>query len=100
MPRPAANSLDEIAALDCATIRPCDVAGALHTDSYLINLLFKRGTPPFPGYMSGNRPKIYRIPFLKAVGYQGPITGGGEQLSATQIKPSANPCVCSERPKI
>lgn len=76
MPRPAANSLDEIAALDCATIRPCDVAGALSVDQYTINLLFKRGTPPFPGYMSGNRVKIFRVPFLQAVGYQGPAKGG------------------------
>lgn len=78
MPRPACQSLAEIAALDCPCIRPSDVAGALAVDQYLINLLFKQGKPPFPGYMSGNRPKIYRIPFLKAVGYQGPITGGGD----------------------
>lgn len=88
MPRPAAKSLDEIAALDCATIRPCDVAGALHTDSYLINLLFKRGTPPFPGYMSGNRVKIYRVPFLEQVGY---YKERGEALSPFLIKPSAKP---------
>lgn len=76
MPRPACQSLAEIAALDCVTIRPCDVAGAIKCDQYLLNLLYKRGTPPFPGYMSGNRPKIFRIPFLRAVGYTGPIKGG------------------------
>ena len=73
MPRPACQSLAEIAALDCPCIRPCDVAGALHTDAYLINLMFKRGTPPFPGYMSGNRVKILRVPFLQQIGYTGVI---------------------------
>lgn len=76
MPRPACQSLAEIAALDCPCIRPSDVAGALGCDAYLINLLFKRGTPPFPGFMSGNRCKIFRIPFLRQVGYQGEICGG------------------------
>lgn len=78
MPRAPTESLSEIAALDCPIIRPVDVAHALGVDCYTINLLFKRGTPPFPGYMSGNRCKIFRVPFLKAVGYQGPITGGGD----------------------
>ena len=88
MPRPAAKSLDEIAALDCATIRPCDVAGALQCDQYTINLMFKRGTPPFPGFLSGNRVKIYRVPFLEQVGY---YTERGEALSPFQTKPSAKP---------
>jgi len=73
MARPVAQTLDEIAALDCVTIRPCDVAAALNTDAYMINLLFKRGTPPFPGFMSGNRCKIFRVPFLRQVGYEGVI---------------------------
>lgn len=88
MPRPAAKSLDEIAALDCATIRPCDVAGALGCDAYILNLLYKRGTPPFPGFLSGNRVKIYRVPFLEKVGY---YTERGKALSPFLIKPSAKP---------
>ena len=75
MPRPAARSLEEIAALDEPTIRPCDVAAALHVDQYLLNLLFRRGTPPFPGYLSGNRVHIFRVPFLRQVGYEGPVKG-------------------------
>lgn len=75
MPRPACQSLAEIAALDCPCIRPCDVAGAIGVDCYMINLLFKQGKPPFPGYMSGNRCKIFRVPFLRAVGYAGTIKG-------------------------
>lgn len=88
MPRPAAKSLDEIAALDCATIRPCDVAGALRCDQYIINVLFKKGQNPFPGFLSGNRVKIYRVPFLEQVGY---YTERGEALSPFLIKPSAKP---------
>lgn len=76
MARPPATSLEEIAALDTPCIRPCDVAGVLGCDAYLINLLFKRGTPPFQGFMSGNRCKIFRVPFLRQVGYQGEICGG------------------------
>lgn len=74
MPRPACKSLREIAALTCATIRPCDVAGALGTDQYLINCLFKEGRPPFPGYMSGNRVHIFRVAFLRQLQYEGEIT--------------------------
>lgn len=73
MARPVCRTLDEIAALDVPTIRPADVAAVLHVDQFLINLLFKRGTPPFPGYMSGNRVKILRVPFLQQIGYQGVI---------------------------
>lgn len=81
MARPPATSLEEIAALDTPCIRPCDVAGALHVDQFLINLLFKRGTPPFPGYMSGNRCHIYRVPFLMQVGYYS--QQGGDKPSVT-----------------
>lgn len=76
MPRPAAQSLEEIASLVTPCIRPCDVAGALGVDRYLINLQFRQGHPPFPGYLSGNRVHIYRIPFLRQVGY---FDKGGEQ---------------------
>lgn len=75
MPRAPTESLAEIAALDCPTIRPVDVAHALSVDQYCINLLFKRGTPPFPGYLSGNRVKIFRVPFLRQVGYLPPEGG-------------------------
>ena len=37
MPRPACQSLAEIAALDCPCIRPSDVAGALGCDAYLMD---------------------------------------------------------------
>lgn len=73
MRRPPATSLEEIASLPCVCIRPCDVAGALGVDQYTLNLLYKNGNPPFPGYLSGNRVKIYRIPFLEKVGYKGVI---------------------------
>ena len=88
MPRPAAKSRDEIAALDCATIRPCDVDGALRCDQYIINVLFNKGQKPFPGFLSGNRVKSYRVPFLEQVGY---YTERGEALSPFQTKPSAKP---------
>ena len=69
MPRPPAHSLDEIASLAIPCIRPCDVAGALGVDRHMINILFRQGNPPFPGYMSGSHVHIYRIPFLRQVGY-------------------------------
>ena len=76
MPRPPARSLDEIASLALPTIRPIAVAGALGVDRHTINILFRQGHPPFLGYMSGNRVHIYRIPFLRQVGY---YDNGGEQ---------------------
>lgn len=69
MSRPPTKSLEEIAALDVPTIRPSDVAHALKCDAYLINLRYKQGNPPFPGFMSGNRVHILRVPFLKQMGY-------------------------------
>lgn len=68
--RQPTTSLDEIASLDIPTIRPVDVAKALGIDQYAINVSFKSGTPMFPGFMSGNRVHILRVPFLKAVGYE------------------------------
>lgn len=69
MQRQPTTSLDEIASLDVPTIRPVDVAKALGIDQYVINVTFKSGKPMFPGFMSGNRVHILRVPFLKQMGY-------------------------------
>lgn len=70
MQRQPTASLDEIASLDIPTIRPVDVAKALGIDQYQVNVSFKNGTPMFPGFMSGNRVHILRVPFLKQMGYE------------------------------
>lgn len=67
--RQPTTSLEEIAALDAPTIRPVDVAKTLGIDQYVINISFKSGKPMFPGFMSGNRVHILRVPFLKQMGY-------------------------------
>lgn len=67
--RQPTTSLEEIASLDVPTIRPVDVSKALGIDQYVINVSFKSGAPMFPGFMSGNRVHILRVPFLKQMGY-------------------------------
>lgn len=69
MKREPTASIAEIASLNLVTIRPVDVAKALGIDQYSINVSFRNGTPMFPGFMSGNRVHILRIPFLKQIGY-------------------------------
>lgn len=68
--RAATRSIAEIAALEVDTIRPADVAGALGISPYAINCSFKAGRPMFPGFMSGNRVKIWRRAFLQLVGWE------------------------------
>lgn len=69
MKRKPTASIAEIASLDIPTIRPADVARALGIDQYSINVSFRNGTPMFPGFMSGNRVHILRVPFLRQIGY-------------------------------
>lgn len=69
MKRESTASIAEIASLNLVTIRPVDVAKALGIDQYSIIVSFRNGTPMFPGFMSGNRVHILRIPFLKQIGY-------------------------------
>ncbi len=67
MARPYAQSLEEIKALDCATIRPHDAAVILRCDPYLLNLAAKEGKLTIKHFFAGNRLHISRMDFIRFV---------------------------------
>lgn len=56
--------MDEIRAGDRMLLRPQDVAEVLGCHRYVVNIMAKNETLPFPYFMSGNRVKIPRDGFV------------------------------------
>lgn len=62
-------TLEDIEALDKEILVPTDIASYLGVRSYSINLALKKGKNPFPfpAFLVGNRVKIPKGPFIKAM---------------------------------
>lgn len=63
------TELDRIEALDKEMLTPADVAKHLGCSPYSINVATREGKNPFPFpvFRIGNRVKIPKIPFVKAM---------------------------------
>lgn len=63
------DELDRIAALDKAMLVPTDVCKYLRCSAYTINVATMDGKNPFPFPIirMGNRVRIPKIPFIKAM---------------------------------
>lgn len=72
-------TLAEIAEMDCMFLIPSQVAPMLGCAQYYINVASQspdgRAYLGFPVTRIGNRVKIPRIPFLRFMGWEGPIKG-------------------------
>lgn len=75
-------TLAQVAAMDCLVLTPTQAASVMGCDPYYISVASQ--TPEgrtylgFPVVRIGNRTKIPRIPFLRFLGWEGPINGAGE----------------------
>ena len=67
-------TLHEIAKIERDFLTPKEVAQILKCNPYAINLAVKQGKAaklfPFPIVLIGNRAKIPKIPFLRAMGWE------------------------------
>lgn len=74
-------TLAELAAMERSMLTPALVAGVMGCDPYKINVASMteegRAYLGFPVLRVGNRVKIPRIPFLRHMGWEGPIAGAG-----------------------
>ncbi len=72
MPDNRPKTLEEIEALPREMLKPADIAGYLGCKPYAINVRAKKHQHPFPFpvVLLGNRVKIPKTPFLKAMGYE------------------------------
>lgn len=74
-------TLAELAEMDCAWLTPRQAAPVLGCDPYWISLMSrdesKRRELGFPVIRIGTRTKIPRAPFLRYMGWEGPIRGAG-----------------------
>lgn len=65
--RYAPLTIDDLEAMDKATISPKEAASVLGCIPYYLNVKARAGTLEFPTFFSGNRLKILREPFIKWV---------------------------------
>lgn len=69
--------LADIAAMEDGFLTPSQVASVLRCTPYSINLMASddqmRSRLGFPVFVLGTRVKIPRIPFLRAMGWEGPV---------------------------
>lgn len=65
--RYAPLTIDDIEAMDKATLAPWEVAEVIGCKAYDINVKFKEGKLEFPAIQSGNRVKVLREPFIRFV---------------------------------
>lgn len=71
------KTLKELAEMDKECLSPVDVCGVLNCCPYTLNLTAKQQPQllGFNWFFAGNRMKIPRVPFLRYMGYEGPING-------------------------
>lgn len=60
-------TIEDIEAMDKATLAPWQVAKIMHCKPYDINVKFNEGKLEFPAIKSGNRVKVLREPFIRFV---------------------------------
>ena len=60
-------TIDDIEAMDKATLAPWEVASVIGCKPYDINVKFKEGKLEFPAIKSSNRVKVLREPFIRFV---------------------------------
>lgn len=78
-------TLSQLAQLDCTFLTPAQAAPALGSAPYWISLMARdeegRKALGFPVVRIGTRTKIPRVPFLRYMGWEGPIVGSGVEAT-------------------